>query len=134
MALNDDTLSYTNLSRSLSFSILDKNVNEIETNPMEFFVHRDPNIIIPEMFLQNVTFNTDKNSLFHYHRVNLTQNINSNLTFSIHFEMHPLNRNLSYLFIYKFDDQPQLNSMDNWTLFCPKGEGFSFSIEIIIKI
>jgi len=48
--------------------------------------------------------------------VNLTEN-NENLTFSIHFEMHPLNLNLSYLFIYKFDEKPQLNSMNNWTIF-----------------
>ena len=37
--------------------------------------------------------------------------------------MHPLNTTIAYLFIYKFDQTPQLNSslntIDGWTLFCP---------------
>ncbi|CAF1681875.1 unnamed protein product, partial [Adineta ricciae] len=40
-----------------------------------------------------------------------------------HFEIHPLNTSLAYLFIYKFDQSPQLNSsinlIDGWALFCP---------------
>jgi hypothetical protein len=73
------------------------------------------------MFPQNVTLNNGKHFTFHYHTFNFSQT-NPNLTFSIHFELHPLNRNLSYLFIYQFDDQPQFNSIDNWTLFCPSGQ------------
>jgi hypothetical protein len=41
----------------------------------------------------------------------------------VHFEIHPLESNLSYLFIYKFDQLPLLNSsinqIDGWRLFCP---------------
>ena len=68
--------SNTNLSRSLSISILDENGNEIpfETtslNPIEFF--------IPRMILTNETFNF----------VNLTTDL----------------PNFSYRFVYKFDKQ-----------------------------
>ena len=119
--------SNTKLSTSISFSFLDRNGNEIhfETNqsqPIEIFIPRDPNFILPDMILQNVTANnstaTAHQQLFNLHYVNLT-NQNS---ISIHFEMQSFNRNLSYLLIYKFDQIPQLNEtirqIDDWTLFC----------------
>ena len=50
-------------------------------------------------------------------------NITSIFSISVHFEMHPLNTNLSYLLIYKFDQIPQLNNsinqIDGSTLLCP---------------
>jgi hypothetical protein len=118
--------TYTNLSRAFSLSILDENGEEIGmkinlTDSIEFFIPRDPNLIIPPMFLQNVTFDNEKHSLFNYHFINFSRT-NPNLTFSVHFEMQPLNSNLSYLLIYKFDDKPQLNSMDNWTILHPSSE------------
>ncbi|CAF4747705.1 unnamed protein product, partial [Rotaria magnacalcarata] len=56
------------------------------------------------MALQNVTsFDSNPhNQLFDLYFINIT----SNLSISIHFEIHPLNNNLSYLFIYKFDNPP----------------------------
>jgi hypothetical protein len=115
----------TNLSRSISLSILDYNLNEvsIQTNlshPIELIIPHDPNLIIPEMNLQNVT---SMNSTFHNQLFNLLYvNITSSLPISVHFEIQPLNTNVSYLFIYKFDQSPQLNSsinqIDGWTLFC----------------
>jgi hypothetical protein len=118
--------SNTDLSTSISLSILDQNGNEIpiETNlnnSIEFFIPRDPNIIIPSMIIQNVTSinSTSHNQLFHLHYINIT----TILTISVHIEIHPLDTNLAYLFIYKFDNIPQLNSsiyeIDGWTLFCP---------------
>ncbi|CAF3980133.1 unnamed protein product [Rotaria sp. Silwood2] len=115
-----------NLSRSISLSILDHNENEISirTNliePIQLIIPRDPNLIIPSMILQNVTStnNTPHNQLFYLNYINIT----NNLTVSIHFEVYPLNINLAYLFIYKFDETPLLNSsinlIDGWTLFCP---------------
>ena len=85
--------SNTNLSRSLSISILDENGNEIPfettySNPIEFFIPRDPNLQIPPMILTNKTF----------HSLNLT----TDLPISIHFE---IKANFSYRFIYKFDKQ-----------------------------
>jgi hypothetical protein len=124
LAGNYHVPSYTNLSRSFSLSILDENEKNIEiktnfTNPIEFFIPRDPNLILPSMFFQNVTsINNTNLLLFHFHALNLTQT-NPNLTFSIHLEIHPLDTNLSYLLIYKFDDKPQLNSFDGSKLFCP---------------
>ena len=84
--------SNTNLSRSLSISILDESGNEIpfETNSdsIEFFIPRDPNLQIPPMILTNKTF----------HSLNLT----TDLPISIHFE---IKANFSYRFVYKFDKQ-----------------------------
>ncbi|CAF3707907.1 unnamed protein product [Adineta steineri] len=116
----------TNLSRSISLSIIDQNGNEIsfqahQNNPIQLMIPRDPNVLIPSMYLQNVTLinSTMNNLLFNYHYINIT----SSLPISVHFEIHSLNKSLAYLFIYKFDQTPQLNSsiniIDGWTMFCP---------------
>ncbi len=116
----------TNLSRSISFSILDRNGNDvsIETNlthPIELIIPRDPKVILPDMILQDVisTNFTLHNQLFNLNYVNIT----SILSISVHFEIHPLDPNIGYLFIYKFDSSPQLNStinqIDGWILLCP---------------
>jgi hypothetical protein len=99
--------------------------------PFEFFIPRDPNLFIPPMFRQNVTsFTNQKKQLFHFHHIILTQN-NPNLTFSLHFELHPLNTNLSYLLIYRFDHPPALDALDDWTSVCPQGE-FPISASLLI--
>jgi hypothetical protein len=120
---NSTSESNTNLSTSISLTILDKNGTEIslETtidNPIEIIIPRDPNLITP-MILQNVT-SSSSNQLFNYHHVNIT-NI---LPISVHFQIQPLDTNISYLFIYKFDQLPQLNTstnqIDGWKPFCPE--------------
>jgi hypothetical protein len=126
---NSKSQSNTNLSRSLSLSILDQYGNEIsiqtnENQSIEIIIPRDPNVIIPSMILQNVTSMniTPHNQLFYFHYTNIT-NV---LPISVHFEIHPLNTSLAYLFIYKFDQVPQLNSsldqIDGWTLLCPSSK------------
>ncbi|CAF1645338.1 unnamed protein product, partial [Adineta ricciae] len=111
----------TNLSRSISLSFIDKNGKEIsfktnENNLIQIRIPRDPNLLIPPMYLQDVLLNGS--SLFNYQYINIT----SSLPISIHLDIHPLNINLSYLFIYKFDENPQLNNsiyqIDGWTIFC----------------
>ena len=133
LALADNTglKSSTNLSTSLSLTILDRNGNEIpfETtvdHPIEFIIPRDPNLIIPSMSLQNVTSMniTPHNLIFNLHFVKLPNTQwNNNRTVSLIFEMQPLDINLGYLLIYRFDNSPQLNSsinqIDGWSLFCP---------------
>ena len=114
--------SNTNLSRSISLSMLDQNGNEIffTTNSMRLIIPRDPNLLLPSMNLQNVTSinSTNHNLIFNLHYINIT----TVLPISVHIEIHPLNTSLSYLFIYKFDETPLLNSsmnsIDGWTLFC----------------
>jgi len=126
---NSKSQSNTNLSTLTSLSILDQYGNEvsIQTNaghPIEIIIPRDPNLIIPEMILENVTSmnSTPHNQLFNLNYLNIT----SSLPISVHFEMHPLNLSLAYLFLYKFDQTPQLNSsinqIDGWTLFCPSSK------------
>ena len=126
LASADQSQSNTNLSRSISFAILDPNGNEVSvrtksSNPIELIIPRDPNVIIPPMNMQNV-LSTPHQQLFNLHYVNIT----STLPISVHLEIHPLNRSIGYLFIYKFDGIPQLNSSinqtDGWTLFCPSSE------------
>ena len=113
----------TNLSTSVSLTILDQNETEVSIqttldNPIEIIIPRDPNLLIPPMILQNVT-STLHNQSFDLHYVNIT----SFLPISVHFEIYPFDTNLSYLLIYKFDKLPLLNSsiqqMDGWILFCP---------------
>ena len=117
----------TNLSRSVSLSILDQNGNEVlieanDSHPIEIIIPRDPNLILPPMILQNVTStdSTPHQQLFHLHYVNLTSR---NYPISVHIEIHPLNTSLAYLLIYKFDQIPRLNSsvnqIDGWTILCP---------------
>jgi hypothetical protein len=126
---NSKLPSKTNLSTSVSLSILDSNGNEVSVQtslsaPIEIIIPRDPNLIIPAMTLQNVTSmnSTPHQQLFHLHYMNIT----SSLPLSIHFEIQPLNSTLAYLFIYRFDQAPLLNSsvnlIDGWTLFCPLSE------------
>ena len=115
--------SNTNLSTSISLSMLDQNGNEIsfQTTSLRFVIPRDPNLIIPPMNLQNVTSTnfTRHNLLFYLQYINIT----TSLPISVHIEINPLNTSLAYLFIYKFDQTPQLNSslqsIDGWTIFCP---------------
>jgi hypothetical protein len=69
------------------------------------------------MIEQNVT---SYNQSFYFKIIHLKQiQPNENLTISIHFQIHPLNKNLSYLFIYSFDHLSPMDQFDGWTLFCP---------------
>ena len=99
--------------------MFDRNGNSLSftTNSMRLIISRDANLVIPSMNLQNVTSinSTTHNLIFYLHYVNIT----SILPISVHIEMHSLNTSLAYLLIYKFDQSPQLNSTDGWTLFCP---------------
>ncbi|CAF1640812.1 unnamed protein product, partial [Adineta ricciae] len=118
--------SNTNLSNTVSLTILDENGNDIslkvnETNEIRIIIPRDTNFVLSSMNLQNVTSmnSTKSKSPFNFHYVN----IKSSLSISLHFEIQPINATPAYLFIYKFDQTPQLNSsiysLDGWTLFCP---------------
>lgn len=124
LASYEDGLN-TNLSRSISLSLLDPNGNDIafslnKNQSIRFVVPRDSNVQIPQMNLQNVTsMNLSSHHLiFNYHFINIT----NSLSISVHIEIQPIDLTLSYLFIYKFDQKPQVNSsielIDGWTIFC----------------
>ena len=121
------TAPNTHLSRSVSFSLLDRDGNElaIETDsshPIEILIPRDQNLPVPPMILQNVTSLSLRPhaQTFNLHFVNLSTFTSS---FSIHLQMRPLNSHLSYMLIYAFDRSPRLNSsindIDGYSLFCP---------------
>jgi len=132
---NSLSQSNTNLSRSISLSLFDHFGNEVPfkttvNHPIELIIPRDPNLVIPPMTLQNVTASSTipHNQLFNLHFINIV----NPLPISVHLEMHPLNTSLGYLFIYKFDSSPILNSsvnqIDGWTLFCPSSKFHSVCI------
>ena len=117
----------TNLSMSISLSLLDRYGKEIPIqasvdHPIEITIPRDPNLVIPAMILQNTFLSTPHSQLFNLYYINITSTIN----ISVHWEIHPLNSSLAYLFIYKLDGVPQLNSsinlIDGWTLLCPSSK------------
>ena len=119
---NTQTQPNTNLSTSISLTIVDQNGNDISlktdaNNPMTIMIPRDPNLSIPPMILQDVISlnSTQNNQSFHYHYINIT----SAFSISAHIEFRPLNVNLSYLFIFKLDNLPQWNQFDGWTIFTP---------------
>ncbi|UJR16672.1 hypothetical protein I4U23_003572 [Adineta vaga] len=118
--------SHTNLSTSISVTILDENEREvpieiISNNFIEIIIPRDPNLTIPSMSLHDVISmnSTNHQQLFYLHYINIT----TSLPISVHVEIHPLKSNISYLLIYKYDGIPQLNSsinqIDGWRLLCP---------------
>ena len=88
---------------------------------MELLIPRDPTSIIPPLFFQNVISlsASPHHQLFNLHYVDLS----GMSDVSVHFELHPLSINLSYLLIYRFDRSPVLNTslqqIDGWSLFCP---------------
>ena len=96
----------TNLSRSISLSLLDVDGKRIrlttrKDDPFELIIPRDPALIIPTMFRHNVTQmetndTSDARRFFEYYQVQLKA------MSSINLELHPLNINLSYLFVYHF--------------------------------
>ena len=93
---------------------------KIQTNRLEFFIPRDPSLIIPQMFPHSVTTINNTDDPFYYLRVDLPSD-NPNITLSIHLELHPLNVTPGYILIYQFDQQMKLYSTKNWSLFCPQG-------------
>lgn len=133
-ASNSRSQANTNLSTTVSLSMLDQNGNDVPVqasidHPFEVIIPRDANMVVPSMTLQNITSSniTPHSQLFNLHFVNITPSqSSSNLTVSLHLEIRPLNASLGYLLIYRFDGSPQLNSSinqtDGWSLLCPSSE------------
>ena len=66
-----------------------KDTLEARNNLIELIIPRDPNIIFPEMILQNVT---NYNESFYFKLIHLKDlKPNKNLTISIHFEIRKKN-------------------------------------------
>jgi hypothetical protein len=78
-------------------------------HPLEIIIPRDPLFDTPPMFPYNVTHLC---RVFQYHQIQLKE------MSSIHIEFHPLNINLSYLFVHHFDSS--LEHIDGWKIFSPQ--------------
>lgn len=133
VADNNQSISNTNLSTMVSLALFDENGHEITfetdtSNPIEIIIPRDPNLRLPAMARQNVTPNNTNltTKLFNLHAVTLKSLDNPNLNVSLHIEIQPMNITLAYLFIFKYDSAPVLNSStnrtDGWTIFCPNSK------------
>ena len=128
---NDKQSFHTNFSRTISLSLLAENGAEvsIKTSPNDPFVvviPNDPEVFQPEMFVQSVA-SASNLSLFNNHYVPLTPSKPA----SIQLEFQSLNRNLSYLLVYRFDQLPIFNTsvslIDGGTLFCSTNQNSSSS-------
>ena len=127
-------LSNTNLSRSLTFSIVNENGNEMSmktNNSIELIIPRDPSLVLPKMVLQNVT---NHNQSFYFKLIYLKElKLNKNLSISIHFEIEPFNLSVAYLFIYQFDKPIQLNQLADLQVFCPSSKFCFYSNFLLNK-
>lgn len=108
----------------LTLAIFDQNRNEHsiqadDYEPIEFFIPRDSNVIIPEMFRRTVSDQSTDRLFF----LDLNQYmINENLTISIHFEIRPVDINLAYLFRHQFGKKSWKKNASDWIRFCPSGK------------
>ncbi len=123
----------TNLSTSISLSLVDQNGKDIliQTSidePFEFIIPRDPNAMGSSVNWEYMSTLNGTNRSFNLHSVNILRN--NKLDVSLHIEIRPINKNLAYWFIYKFNSMPQVNSLinliDGWTLFCPRSMYFLY--------
>lgn len=126
---NSSESAHTNLSRSISLTLLDEEQAEIDVqtngdDPIELVIPRDPHLIFPDLSFQNVTSTNERSSaqLFQWLFINIT----SPLSISIHWQIRSLDTTVAYLFIYKFDRAPLLNTsielIDGWTILCPSAD------------
>ena len=135
---NGDNETNIGMSRSVSYSLYDENSNEIEVNnqtkPIEFWISRDKSVPIEEFKLIDAVNASminisapDSLSLLHGSQlINgfLVNGFNlSGSNASIHIQIKPVKRSLSYLTLLKFGDNPILNEKNAYydilNLFCP---------------
>ncbi|CAF0739918.1 unnamed protein product [Adineta ricciae] len=109
----------SNMSTAMSLTLFQSNNVEVpfttsSDQPIEFFIPRDQNLLIPPLIAQNITSN------FTFHYIDLNKYVtNSNLTVSLHFEVQPMDLNLSYLFIYRFEQSYPTSVNRRWSTLCP---------------
>ncbi|CAF2051343.1 unnamed protein product [Rotaria magnacalcarata] len=89
------------------------------TDPFEIVIPRKTNTIMPPMFREKVTL-SPTNFKFKFYSINLTHDVN--LSISLHIDIEPENKDLSYLFIIRFNGAPNYEAdlIDDWKLMCPK--------------
>ena len=124
----------TNLSRSISFSLIDQNGTDIEfiadeNDPIELIIPRDPNAISSLLDWQPVKAENRTSS---FHAINLTRD--AQLTVSVHLELRPSDRRQAYWLIYRFNDPPEPSLIDGWSLFCPHSKAFSSRPKICFSL
>ena len=136
---NGDNETNIGASRSLSYTLYDEFNQEIavsnQVKPIEFWISRDTNVAIEPFKLINAVnasliniSSSDAISLLHGSQLingflvngfNMSGGVNA----SIHIQLKPVNKSLSYLTLLKFGDNPSLQTnnknYDVLNLFCP---------------
>jgi hypothetical protein len=116
---NNETL--IGMSSSISVSIFDKNMNEIEITqtqmPIRLIIKRDPNMADYSFQYINTT-QLQPFSSFLSLALKLTAK-----NASIHIELKPINEQLGYLLVFKLGYKPILNAtfadFTSFKIFCP---------------
>lgn len=121
--------SNSNLSRSVSLSILNRDGEELDFHakikqPIELMIPRDPNTVHSLFDWEYVNVSNQTTRIFDYHSIILKRP--SSLAISIHLELRPSDYMPAYLLVHRFDLAPQINAtislIDGWTLLCPGSE------------
>ena len=120
----------TNFSRSVSYSFVDQHgkdisIDTIVNQSIEIIIPRDPSLISPQFIDQHVQ---SINQSFHWQFLSIQS------SHSLHFDLRPLNVNLSYLFVYQFDQQQQINfnHFDGFTCLCSTSKSHLFPWKFIV--
>lgn len=121
---NGDNETHITASRSVSLSYFKENNIELSIKtdkPIEFWISRLSSMISTKfkpVNVTNMTFTNENNFINYGFNYNLTNS-------SIHIEIKPDLKNISYIFMLKFGDIPRLNntdaSYDLLKIFCPFG-------------
>ena len=129
---NGDTETNIGISKSLSYSLYDTNKNEIpisnQKKPIEFWIPKDTSVQIESYKYINATqisqnTNATNTSLQFLNGFLLNGFILSGSNVSVHIQLKPVNKNIAYLILLKFGDNPIASNLffDEWRIFCPTG-------------
>ena len=130
--INGDNETNIGFSKSLSFDLYDEKHNEIQvinqvTMPIEIWIARDKNLPIQSFKLIDA-INTNASNNFSSWALNGAQFVNgfivdgfnlSGFNQSIHIQIKPVNKSVSYLTLLKFGDNPSFQYYDIINFFCP---------------
>ena len=123
---NGDNETNVELSRSVSYSLYDENNQKISVdnlnNPIQLWISRDTSVAIEPFRLVNMSSNlTNGSRLINGFLVNGFNLSGWNV--SVHIQIKPTNKALSYLTLLKFGGNPVLQTNQNYydmlNLFCP---------------
>ena len=131
---NGDNETNIGMSRSLDFSLYDENQQELKVNnlpnPVDLWISRDPSLpiasfkLVDALNISHSNFSSKSSLPFQLINGFLVSGLNmAGSNASIHIQINPANKSLSYLALLKFGDNPILNENNKYfdilSLYCP---------------